>query len=147
MHMMAQGPTNRASLGLAALVLLAAAGCSPPKAVVSGTVSYKGQPVTTGEVHFLAPDGQSRSGLITAAGAYQVDDAPVGPVTVTVVATQLVREAAAAPPSPNGTDEPAPPARVLAVPLVPPKYNDRQTSGLHYTIAPGRQTIPLDLQD
>jgi hypothetical protein len=103
--------------------------------------------VTTGEVHFLAPDGQSRSGLISAAGAYQVDDAPVGPVTVTVVATKLFHQNEKQLPSPNGVDEPAPPPPVLEAPLVPAKYNDRQTSGLHYTIARGRQTITLDLQD
>jgi hypothetical protein len=110
-------------------------------------VSYKGRPVTTGEVHLLGEGGRSRSGLISAAGAYQVDDAPVGPVTITVVATQLIREAEKPSPSPNGTDAPAPPPQVLAAPLVPPKYNDRQTSGLHYTIVRGRQTIALDLHD
>jgi hypothetical protein len=129
------------------LLVLVPGACAPAKPVVRGTVSYKGQPVTTGEVHFIGEGGRSRSGLITAEGAYQVEDAPAGPVTVTVVATRLVREPEQPSPSPNGTDGPAPPPKVIAVPLVPPKYNDRQTSGLHYTIVPGRQTIALDLRD
>jgi hypothetical protein len=129
------------------LAFLLLSGCSPAKVVVAGKVSYQGRPVTTGEVHFIGEGGRSRSGLIGPEGAYQVDDVPAGPVTVTIVATKLTGGAEEALPSPVGVGEPGPPPRLVVVPLVPPKYGAPETSGLKYTIERGRQTIDFDLQD
>jgi hypothetical protein len=137
------GPASR----LVALLLLLPAGCSPSKAIVTGTVSYKGQPVPAGEIHFIGDDGQSRSSVITREGTYQVDDAPVGPVVVTVVATKLVNKTDGPLPSPTGTDVAAPTPKIVEVSLVPSKYNDKQTSKLRYTVARDRQTINVELQD
>jgi hypothetical protein len=135
------------SIGRALVLTVAAAGCSPSKAVVTGTVTYKDQPVTAGEINFIGEDGQSRSGVITPAGTYLVDDAPVGPVVVTVVATKLVSKSATPHPSPNGTDPAAATAKVVEVSLVPTRYNDKQSSNLRYTISRDRQTINVELRD
>jgi hypothetical protein len=47
----------------------------------------------------------------------------------------------------EGTDAPAHPAKVVEIPLVPAKYNQKETSDLNYVIQGGPQTIDLDLKD
>jgi hypothetical protein len=129
--------------------LLLLAGCSQqPPVIVSGTVSYKGQPVSTGQISIIAEDGKSRSDLITAEGNYQVRDAPLGQVTFTITATKLVSEPAKEVATPTGkSDGMTLPPQIVEVSLVPLKYNERQTSDLKRTIAPGQQTINLELTD
>jgi len=111
--------------------------------MVSGKVLYKQVLLTTGEVSFIAADGKSRSGLIGSDGRYEIVDAPVGPVTIIVVARKTEGQAGKVSPIIGGITGPAPVVRSL----IPTKYNDPKTSGLTYEVTSGRQTKDLDLAD
>lgn len=61
-------------------VLLVAAGCGGSSAVVSGQVTYDGQPVENGAITFQPADGRGPStGAQITGGRYQVRDVPPGP--------------------------------------------------------------------
>lgn len=77
-------------LTLVAAGLLAAAGCSQ-SAVVSGSVSYEGQPVANGAISFLPEDGRGPAcgGSITD-GHFRVDKIPPGRKTVQIVGVKAV---------------------------------------------------------
>jgi hypothetical protein len=141
-----QQPTQRArrlvvALGIAAL--LGAAGCGgggDKPASVSGTVTYKGKPVTSGVVVLIGKDGKaSDPGAVQADGTYRIAHAPVG--TVTVVFDNP------APERPSGSKLPAndPEAQAEAetakryVPT-PAKYKDPAKSGLTLEIKRGTNT-------
>jgi hypothetical protein len=128
------------SVGLV-LLLTALGGCSRP--VVSGTVTYKQNPLTRGEVSFIADDGKSRSGLIGADGNYEIVDPPLGDVKIVVVATTVEGKAGKASPI-LGNQGGAPP---VVKSLIPVKYNSPQTSGLTYQVTGGKQTRNIDLDD
>jgi hypothetical protein len=119
-------------------------GCSGNSAVVSGTVRYKGELLTTGEVSLIADGGKSRSGLIGDDGSYQINDAPVGPVRVVVIARRVQG-------GPTGESPVA--ARlaadrqVVVTSLIPTRYGDPATSGLNFEIVAGKQIHDLDLKD
>jgi hypothetical protein len=120
-------------------------GCSERATVVSGTVRYKGELLTTGEVSLLAADGTSRSGLIGADGCYQIRDAPVGPVTVVVIARRVQGGSTAE--SPVAVRSATPDRQILVTSLIPTRYGDPATSGLNFEIAAGKQTKDIDLKD
>src|SRR5262245_25592224 len=72
---------------LLGVLLVSVAGCGPSGAIVNGKVTYKGNPLTSGEVRiipFLESSGPSRSSLISPQGTFEIHDAPIGQVTVTV---------------------------------------------------------------
>ncbi len=101
---------------------------------VSGSVSFDGKPLTSGDVTF-APvgEGQIAYGKIDSAGNYVLrtgneDGAKPGEYVVTVVATG----------TPPSNDQPPPL-------LTPAKYSDKSTSDLKKTITPGANTVDLSL--
>jgi hypothetical protein len=119
-------------------------GCSGNSAVVSGTVRYKGELVTTGEVSLIGADGKSRSGLIGEDGLYQINDAPVGPVTAVVIARRV--QGGPAGESPVAARS-APDRPIMVTSLIPIRYGDPATSGLNLEIVVGKQTHDIDLKD
>jgi hypothetical protein len=118
-------------LGLVAVA--AAVGCGGTKKVtVTGTVSYKGQPVTAGMVQFVgAPGTAPAGGLIKNDGTFTVTDVTPGEVKVSFLATP-----------PSSKDPPGP--KVTTVGDLPEKYRDAEKSGLKYTITP--DTTKLDIK-
>ena len=133
---------SRLPVALALLAgLAAAAGCSKPVAVVTGTVTFDNKPLTTGEIHFLGPEGKSRSTVIGTDGTYRVDNAPVGKVKVAVVARKVEGEGKL---MANPWKALPKPATVTS--LIPTKYNDPEQSGLSYDVAMGQQTIDVALK-
>ena len=55
-------------------LLLVASGCGTGTATISGKVSYKGRPVTSGGIVVLNPDGRTiAKGTIQSDGTYSVD--------------------------------------------------------------------------
>lgn len=97
-----------AAAGLAAL-LAVAAGCGtaePKRTTVSGTVTYKGQPVTGGTITFVAGPGVSGGGLIRGDGTFFASGVPVGKVKV-AVQTSGLKTSAATPTAPAGTGDSA----------------------------------------
>lgn len=131
------------SCGWVCVLLVAlASGCSG-RGTVSGTVKYKGELLTTGEVNFIAAGGASRSGLIGSDGRYEITDAPPGEVVVVVTATRAEGGKASGSPLTASKADKAPVVRSL----VPVKYGDPKTSDLRYTVAAGSQVKDFELTD
>jgi len=124
------------------LGLVTVAGCGgpsgpPPTAQVTGTVTYAGQPVKTGEIWFVAPDkGYSSSGPIAADGKYSISESlPPADYKVFITPTRITKA-----PMPGA----APPA---AEPLgIPDRYQTDSMSGLTATIKEGPNTQDFKLE-
>ncbi len=128
------------------LIGMACGGAEGPElAPVSGTVTYKGKPVTEGIVSFqpAGPDGAPATGTIGADGSYSLQTGPdegarLGEYRVAVSA----RDEPDTPP-----DTAAPPLK--AMPKVksqlPLKYEDPGTSTLTRTVKSGRNAINFEL--
>lgn len=127
-------------------------------AKVSGTVSYKGQPIKSGSMRFHAEDGSSFQGMIATDGSYTADGLPVGELVVTVETESVKPDR----PAPKGKDaamrskmmdtrmQAAPEGTVTAQSLyikIPDKYNNPKTSPLKVTLTNGRQVHNFDLTD
>jgi hypothetical protein len=145
------------------LVLPALAGCGKRTAVVSGQVTYQGQPVPSGAVTFFGSGGLSDSSSLDAEGNYTLSQAPVGTVKVTVVTglpsggPPVIRGPSAnkdtvtsrSPKHPGGEPKPGRhpgtgPAAARHV-VLPKKYEDPDQSGLTFTVTGGKQTINIPL--
>jgi hypothetical protein len=136
---------------LGALLLLAAAagGCGKSTATLSGTVTYRGRPVTSGEVVFLAEVGTATAHApIGPDGHYTVKGVPRGTVKVAVdnpppswYATGQRLPAALA------NDPEVREARAQAAHYVPTPwpYRDPNHSGLTHSVESGSQTYDIDL--
>ena len=130
---------------------LAIISCSAQKAVVSGTVRFKGRPLPAGTVLFHGTDGRVEHSLISEEGKYTISDAPIGIVSITV------KSHGAAPPKlPSSKGKSLPIPRELAprdedlrnnhyVPI-PDRYLNPDTSGLTFEVHPGRQSRDIELE-
>jgi hypothetical protein len=142
----------RPGRGLTVCLLLLLAGCSS-KGTVSGTVTFQGKPLPSGNVMFVPEHGPAVSGIIDD-GKYTVEKVPVGPAKIAI--TSAVTEMSSGfmkhmlPPK----DAPIPPearqameanAQVKKGIKIPEDYGDPDKSGLTYTVTGGAQThdIPL----
>ncbi|QDT73882.1 carboxypeptidase-like regulatory domain-containing protein [Lacipirellula limnantheis] len=130
----------RARLLTAYLSLLALVGCGGPyDATVSGTVKFNGSPVPRGTISFKPQSaGADAFGQINADGAYLLrtgreEGLNSGSYTVSVAANETP------PPNPKGGPPP------MGKSLTPDWYRDPATSGLTFTVAPGDNTIDIDL--
>lgn len=119
------------------------AGCGgSPQAVVRGSVTCDGRPLSAGRVVFEG-DGRSYTGLIGADGRYELRSAGragVAPGTYGV---------AVLPPEPELAADPAT-TELRAVNAVDPRlyperYRSPATSGISKTVAAGEATIDIDL--
>jgi hypothetical protein len=138
------------ALLLAAVAPFLAGGCSPSPetATVTGTVTYRGAPLKSGEITVLHESGASRSAVIGSDGRFQIENAPTGEVSVGVTATvQEEVKAAAVAASPDGDRVPDAPPVLVERSLVPKKYNDPKSSGLKYTLKAGSQVIEVPLKE
>ena len=127
-------------------------GCSgnagPQRVVVSGTVTYRGQPVERGWIRFFPQQGQlPASGAVIVDGKYQVADkggVPTGTHRIEVVAYRAMPQRPADSPS-TGLSDPrmsAPQSQ-----YIPAKYNAKTT--LEIAVPPGSSRIAknFDLTD
>lgn len=127
-------------------------GGEPGLARVSGTVTYKGKPVTPGEVFFTPeePGKRGAKGILDSSGRFTLttfengDGAYSGKHKVSVIS--------------QGPDKPVPPKmkdRMMPEDmqgsgdlLVPRKYVSSQTSGLNADVVEGKSnSFDFDLQD
>ena len=76
-------------IGLTAALAAVAVGCSKPPhtSKVSGTVTYKGQPVKAGTIYLVTDQGQYETAL-RPDGSYQFNDIPTG-LAVVVIETEM----------------------------------------------------------
>jgi hypothetical protein len=126
------------------------AGCGrgyPETAVVTGKVTYKGQPVPAGRVCFWPKEGRPAMGEIGSDGNYRLtsfsqgDGAIVGEHRVSITATRAH--------FPDGTKAGAGDVGWAGQPvvewLVPQRYERPETSGLTTAVRAGKNTIDFDL--
>jgi hypothetical protein len=130
-----------------ALLLAAAVGCGGGKgATVRGKVTYRGTPLTMGNVTLVSEDGKViKTGQIQEDGTYQIPGAPTGHVQAAVVNPPPVG-AKGGPPLVGPPNDPETKlARELAAKYVPtpPRYGDPKTSGLSFDVPGGG---PLDIE-
>lgn len=138
---------------LCLLVPLALAGCTSKRGTVSGVVTYKGQPLGNGTVSFVSADGKGTTGAIQPDGHYQVNDAPLGPVTISVVTVPPPPDASA-PKGWGGLGKVTDPNLVGGGAAgsagkyvkIPDKYKDAKSSGLTYDVKGGKQKFDIELQ-
>jgi hypothetical protein len=132
------------------LALVLAAGCGGPfTASVSGTVTYKGNPLPGGTVTFIHPDGRVGYGTIHEDGTYSISAAPGGDLKCIVQTTKPI-----APPPPKlaaRLSGGAARAGATVYPAgryvpIPERYGDSQSSGLSYTVHRGTNTIDIPLE-
>lgn len=146
------GPARAFSSVLSFLFLVAGCGGEPGLARVKGRVTYKGQPVASGQIFFSPEAGGTRGAQADLAsdGSYDLgtfgpgDGAYVGKHKVSIVA--------------QGPDKPIPPkmkGKMMAEdmqgsgdPLVPRKYFSAETSGLAAEVVAGKtNTFDFELHD
>ncbi len=108
---------------------------------VSGTVQYKGQPLSEGSVSFVSDNGQVATGTIDQNGRYVVSHVPVGSAKVTVQVVSVAEP----PMSFAGTSKPA--LGKAAGPKIPLRYALSATSGLQHSVTKGKQQFDIDLKE
>jgi hypothetical protein len=117
-------------------------GCSrsSQESQVSGQVLLDGNRIGPGSVVFSpVADGKPAIGSIESDGSYSVSTShEVGLGAGKYKVTVSIREV---PQNVKRGDRPPP-----GKPLIPEKYEDSATSGLEYDIAPGRNTIDIELK-
>jgi hypothetical protein len=127
---------------LAGGLFLLAGGCSRNEGTVRGTVTYKGQPLTEGEVSFASEKGQVFTESIDKSGHYVVAHIPLGPAKVTV---QVFSNAA--PPPLSFAAVPKTPGTTGTNHKIPLRYSIVERSGLRHTVTPGKQQFDIDLTE
>jgi hypothetical protein len=106
-------------------LVLVAVGCGPAKTEVSGTVRYRGELLTSGDVLVVDADGMPHPSPISREGSYAAQGVPVGPVRFAVQVLDKDKS---------------------GKPLLPPRYAAVGTSGLSTTLRAGPNTFNLDLE-
>lgn len=131
---------GRFRLGATMVLLLFFAGCGKRTGEVSGTVSYQGQPVSSGSVTFFDKNNQVVGSSVITAGKYKVRQVPAGAVTITVIS---------APPPSKVKKGTAPPDKDAVSAdegvTIPPEYGKPDKSGLTYQVKPGPQKHAIEL--
>jgi hypothetical protein len=131
-------PSRAAALALLAAAALAGCHSSNKPLTITGTVTYKGQPLTSGIVRFFFGTDRQSMATIEPDGSFAATDVPPGPVKVTV---EPDPQAAKHRSMGGGANEPAPKPVTI-----PPKYADPKTSGLEYTITAGTNKLEVKLE-
>lgn len=135
-------PSNLFAVALAGGLFLFPSGCGffENAGTVSGSVRYKGQPLTEGSVSFVGENGQVASGAIDSSGSYVVAHVPVGSAKVTVqVASSMAPMSFIAAPKTSQAS-----GTGVKIPL---RYCVPSTSGLQHSVTKGKQTFDIDLKD
>lgn len=120
-------------------------GCGAQVGSVTGKVSFQGKPIPVGTVAFFGQQNRVVVSDLAEDGTYQVDQLPIGGADITVETPNVE------PYSPT-SGEPPPPPGVLSPAFtrpnikIPPRYTDRQQSGLRLEIQPGQQTYDILLE-
>jgi hypothetical protein len=142
-------------------ITLVGCGGKGATAKVSGQVKFFDKNLTCGTVAFTSADGRVGTANIDFDGNYEMGNAPVGEVTITVSVPQAAagKMGASGPPKPPpGVPEMRPPGEQggiggTATPSIDPskivqipkKYERGDTSGLKYTVEKGPQTHNITL--
>jgi len=119
-----------------------AAGCGKSKGTISGTVKYKGTPLTSGTIIFRSPDGYTDSTAINSKGEYTLANFPVGKAKITVATQPYEKETPSGEPSRRRATR-KPVANFVAIPK---KYSDPEQSDLTCTVESGSNQHNVELE-
>lgn len=153
--------------GILPLFVVLAVGCgknSNAPASLSGTVKYKGAPVTGGTLTLSSKAGGNYSTSIGEDGTYSLAQLPAGEATVTIETESISPQhkmpeytggkRPAGVPSPRASTAPklstppgAPTGPKGVYVKIPSKYSDNGKSGLSITLTAGKQTHVFELTD
>jgi hypothetical protein len=142
--------------------LLAGLGCgggnSLAPARVSGSITYKGQPLKSAAVALHTPQGNAYPASVSPDGTYSATDLPTGELVITVDTEGFNpskkgakgagadrRLKMAQQPAPEGRGSSAPPEEFYV--KIPAKYSNPKTSPLTVTLAAGRKVYNIELTD
>jgi hypothetical protein len=125
-----------------AVLVLAAAGCGPSQATISGKVTRHGKPVTAGTVLFVDAKNHIATGKLDEEGHYVVPRIPMGSFKVTV---QTLRPEQLQAMAEQSKDAARLPRRLKNLVPVPEKYADPETSGLTCQVNQPQQEHNIDL--
>src|SRR5262249_5063699 len=123
---------------------LGSAGCSksgPVRGDVSGTVTFKKQPVTEGKISFYSPaTGYGGSADLDATGNYVIKTLegglPLGEYVVTVTPLTYMD---------HSDQKPLPADKENPAPNIPEKYRRPGTSPLKAEVKEGKNEFPFDM--
>jgi hypothetical protein len=138
-------------------VALTATGCGASYGDVTGKVTYKNKPLTSGSVQLMASDG-SHTATIEEDGTYTIKNVPVGEAKVAVSARDEAKarefgkaitgkggaRGAGADKRPTGVRQPYEVPKNLS--LIPEKYGDFDQSNLRVNVERGGTTFNIDLK-
>lgn len=140
----------------AVCAVLLLVGCGrrlPETSVVSGRVTFQGQPIGTGRIVFYPEEGRPAMGVIESDGRYRLttfqsgDGATLGKHRVTIEAKRVTGEDDAPKKGVQGLlggDEVVDTAAVAEW-LVPEKYSRLETSPLNAEVKPGTNRLDFEL--
>ena len=121
---------------LLGILTIALAGCGGPvnTGILTGTVSYQGEPLTSGTVLVKADDGRAGNANIHEDGTYRIETAPAGAVKLAVMT--FPPSPAVVPPNtdPKTIKQPS-----LKYTKLPEHYHDFATAGLSTTVEAGKE--------
>jgi hypothetical protein len=126
--------------GLVVALLVAASDCSDggvKKVTVSGAISHKGQPLRSGILQFVGPEGAYSAASIQPDGTYIITDVVPGEVKVGVMQAPQG--------SGSSSGEQTPLAQQAAPVSLPDKYRSPDTSGITYTITDATSKLNIEL--
>ena len=132
------------------LAWLASGGCSstppPADALVTGVVTYGGEPVWEGRVTFLGSDNRIASAALAADGSFRLANPPLGKVRVAVTNHPTTGPL----PGQPQDDPPLPGQALCLVParpvvVLPGRYWDPFESGVTVEVEPGEQHVAVRL--
>jgi hypothetical protein len=138
-------------------LLLLTVGCGS-KGTITGTVSFKGTPITAGTIVFAPDSGEPSVNAPISDGKYSADKVPIGPAKVTVSSTysvgsspmqQMMKKSGEKMPEdlPEGARKLMEGAAQAKKGIrIPGDYADPSKSGLTYTVKSGKQTHDIDLK-
>jgi hypothetical protein len=129
--------------GVGAVLLCLAAGCGSSGGVteVTGTVSFQGQPLKSGEVTFVDSDGTKSFSAISAKGEYRVKGVKRGKARISVVSKARVPAGLMKP----GPRDPLPSAKEEPPIVIPERYTRPESSGLSVEIDSRKVRHDIDL--
>lgn len=128
---------------------------------MKGKVTFKGKLLPAGTIAIVGKENRIGHGYINKDGTYEVKNAPVGEVTITVQTPSPGRGGMNPPQAPPGVKNPGIPSmpkefvpggadEKTELPKdyepAPAKYGKVETSDLKYTLKSGTQTIDIDLK-
>jgi hypothetical protein len=131
---------------LVVTLTLLAGGCGSSKGRVTGTISYKNDPVTMGTITFFVEGAPPVSASI-ANGQYEALDVPPGEAVIVVSGPPPDTGPGVKPKKQTRGETGQPPPPTPTGPVLPGRYGKAETSNLKFLVEKGSNTYNIALTD